>query len=113
MLTKQDRRYALKRAKRWKLIGYTTDHIFSLSKRNSINCGCMNCRLNTYFRRVKNKKNRLKLKSELLKQFDEAKYIVKTNMSLGVQDVKNLHIIITSRSDNLDGLLLIKLEVSI
>ena len=67
MLTKKDYYKALSRKKLWDHFGWTYKGISYLSKNHSLNCGCSMCRARTYFKRLKNKQKRLKLKQELKK----------------------------------------------
>lgn len=73
------------RKKLWSIMGWfwkkknheTTDDfndnsgIGYLRNNHSLNCGCSQCRNNTYYRRKENKKNRLKTRKELKEKLKE------------------------------------------
>ncbi len=65
MLKNKDREVAKKRQKVWDKFGWVYKGIGYLSQNHSLNCGCVMCRMGTYFRRYDNKKQRLKIKQEL------------------------------------------------
>ena len=65
MLTPQDRRYAKKRKAKWDTFNLTYKGVNDLSNNGSLNCGCIICKLNTYYRRVENKKAKLRARREL------------------------------------------------
>lgn len=71
MLRKKDKDYAKKRSKMWDLLGFTYLHKNVLNKNHSLNCGCVMCKMKTYYNRLKNKQDRLKAKQTLKKHETE------------------------------------------
>lgn len=68
MLKTDDRNYAKKRKSLWDTFGWVYKGLNYLSKNHSLNCGCTQCRMRTYYKRLENKQNRLKNKIELHNQ---------------------------------------------
>jgi hypothetical protein len=56
------------RKKIWDQLGFHYKGIGYLNKNHSLNCYCAMCRSNTYFRRLENKRDRLKIKLEIKKE---------------------------------------------
>ena len=73
MLTKKDRRYAMKRKKMWDRFEWAYKGVHGLSKNHSLHCGCSQCRYQTYDRRASRKRDRLNSRRELRK---ETKHLV-------------------------------------
>jgi len=71
MLKLKDIIVSKRRKKLWDTFGWVGKGKKFFSKNHSLNCGCSLCRSKTFFRRYKNKQDRLQHKKDLKNYIDE------------------------------------------